>query len=116
MGVARRLGIAGYWCGISLVALVPRLARPSGIAGLAKALVCGFDVFCPLALRALLVINPGFGEWLVGAFVFLRSLVFYWGLVGGLIVLGLDRVLWWALLAIGVVLGEGLITTAFGLL
>ena len=33
MGVARRLGIAGYWCGISLVALVPRLARPSGIAG-----------------------------------------------------------------------------------
>ncbi len=49
-------------------------------------------------------------------FVFLRSLVFLWGLVGGLIVLGLDRVLWWALFSIGVVLGEGLIATAFGLL
>ena len=65
------------------------VARRLGIAGLAKALVCGFGAFCPLALRALLIINPGFGEWLVGTFVFLRSLVFYWGLVGGLIVLGI---------------------------
>ena len=92
------------------------LARPAGIAGFARALDCGFSAFCPLALWALLVINPRFWGVVGAAFVFLRSLVFLWGLVGGLIVLGLDRVLWWALFAIGVVLGEGLIATAFGLL